>query len=98
LKLFYALTCFRKGAHFYATKLDHIDCYDEKQNVYPSGGVIVKALEYAFQKKPILLGKPSPLGLKMIMEDWGVKPKECLFTGDSLFCDITMGNNAGNVV
>ncbi len=30
LKIFYALTCFRNGAHFYATKMDHIDCYDEK--------------------------------------------------------------------
>ncbi len=56
--------------------------------MYPSGGVIVKAIEYACQTKPVLLGKPSPLGLEMIMKEQGLKPEECLFTGDSLFCDI----------
>ena len=68
--------------------MDHTDCYDKEGNVYPSGGVFVKALEYATQSEATCLGKPNPLGLNMILKEQNLQPKDCLFTGDSLFCDI----------
>ncbi len=76
-----------RGARFIATNRD--PCYPVEGGLtWPGAGSLVAALETSTGVKPIELGKPSPLGLQTMAEQWRCRPEEMLAVGDRLDTDV----------
>jgi phosphoglycolate/pyridoxal phosphate phosphatase family enzyme len=82
-----------RGAKFIASNRDPI--YPVEKGVIPGGGTIVAAIETASQQKPLVIGKPSPYILKVLLRKEKIRPKECLLVGDRLDTDVVCGRRAG---
>jgi len=83
-----------KGARLVATNADAT--YPVEGETMPGAGVIVKALEVSTGKRALVLGKPHPSGLRMIMKVRGYKdPRQVVLVGDRLETDITAGKKVG---
>ncbi len=87
-KLEKAMQLISQGAEFIATNLD--SSFPTENRLIPGGGCIVKAVEYATQKKPVLVGKPNTYGLEMIVEQTGIKRNKIVLIGDSIESDLKM--------
>ncbi|HYE78770.1 MAG TPA: HAD-IIA family hydrolase [bacterium] len=82
------------GAAFYATNLD--PRYPvEGGRFKPGAGSLIAAIATASGVTPTLIGKPSSLCVELLMERFGVAPRETLVIGDQLATDILAGNRAG---
>lgn len=93
-KLSYAQHAIISGAKFIATNTDAN--FPIENGIIPGGGSIVKAVEIASGVKPIVIGKPESLGLKLILEQLGnIDPKEVLFVGDRIETDLIAGKRLG---
>lgn len=80
-------------AQFYATNTDAT--LPIANGLLPGAGVMVKAIEICTSTKPIkVFGKPDPCGIKSILTDNKVSPKEAVIFGDRLETDILAGNRA----
>ena len=90
-----AQRCLLEGkALFYATNDDAT--LPIKNRILPGAGVMVKALEVCTGIKPIsIFGKPQPTGIKLILQENNISPKQALMFGDRLNTDIIAGNRAG---
>lgn len=90
-----AQRCLLEGkALFYATNDDAT--LPIKNRILPGAGVMVKALEICTGTKPIsIFGKPQPTGIKLILQENNISPKQALMFGDRLNTDIIAGNRAG---
>ncbi len=86
----YALT---RGANLVACNLD--STYPVKWGTMPGTGSLVRLLEVSSGKKPILIGKPSPVMFRMFFNDHGLSPSEVLVVGDRIEIDIEGGHAAG---
>lgn len=83
----------RKGAEFVATNLDKT--YPVEDRVKPGAGAIVAAVAAAAGKEPdVVIGKPEPTLVRLLMESAGVLPEETLVVGDQLDTDIAAAKNA----
>jgi arabinose operon protein AraL len=93
-KLLIAFRAIKKGAHFIATNPDRTCPFPDGE--YPDCAAIIAALE-AVTEKPVelVVGKPSPVTVQVLMEVMGSKPEECLLVGDRLETDIRMGLESG---
>lgn len=58
-------------------------------------GPIVRALEYATQKKATLIGKPSPLMFRIALERAGCKRMQAVMIGDQVDTDLEGASSAG---
>jgi phosphoglycolate/pyridoxal phosphate phosphatase family enzyme len=92
-KLYAAQQAIVYGARFVASNRDPV--YPVEHGIIPGGGSIVAAIEAAGQQKPVLIGKPSPYILKLLLEQAGVAPEQALFVGDRLDTDIYCGKRTG---
>lgn len=93
-KLTYAQQAIISGAKFIATNTDVN--FPVENGIIPGGGSIVKAIETSSGVKPIVIGKPETLGLKLILEQLGsINPKEVLFVGDRIETDLIAGKKLG---
>lgn len=82
------------GAGFIATNIDVN--FPVEDGIIPGGGSIVKAVEVASGVKPVVIGKPETLGLKLILEELGrIDPKDVILIGDRVETDIVAGKNLG---
>ncbi len=61
----------------------------------PDCGSILKVLEIATGRKPLVIGKPKPAMVQLAMEKTGFGPDQTLVVGDRLYTDIACGVNAG---
>ena len=61
----------------------------------PDCGSVSIMLENVSGKKPLFIGKPSPLMPTLAMEKWGVSPNETAVIGDRIYTDIKSGIAAG---
>ena len=93
-KLAIAQNCISQGhAQFYATNTDAT--LPENDIELPGAGCMVAALEICVSQKPInVFGKPSPLGIKMILEKTKIQAQNAVIFGDRLDTDIMAGNQA----
>ena len=75
-----------------------------KERIYPSSngkilsgaGAIVAAVEFVLnQKTDIIIGKPNPLMLNLILSGLSIEPSEVLVIGDSYESDIKMADEYG---
>jgi len=93
-KLAIAHSCISQGhAQFYATNTDAT--LPDKDKELPGAGSMVAALQTSTSQKPVkVFGKPSPLGIRMILDKNKMKRDEAVIFGDRLDTDILAGNRA----
>ena len=90
------LAIVKHGALFVATNVDPV--LPGAARDYPGAGCIVKALETACGRCPdVVVGKPEPTGLQLLMRKKGRLPSETLMIGDRLDTDIEAGVRAGTL-
>ena len=61
----------------------------------PDCGSVCEMIYNATQKRPIVIGKPSPLMPELAMERWNVAKEHTCVIGDRIYTDIQCGLNAG---
>ncbi len=92
-KLCLAFEAIKQGALFIATNKDYT--FPMENKIVPGGGAIVASLQSALGREPLLIGKPSPFLLRLIMEHYHIEEKHAVIVGDRLDTDIEMGKKAG---
>lgn len=84
-----------QGLPYIATNPDRI-CPTEESTVLVDCGAICKAIETATGRKPdMIIGKPNPGMLNVIMDKYGLAPDEMAMCGDRLYTDMEAARNAG---
>jgi HAD superfamily hydrolase (TIGR01450 family) len=61
---------------------------DEKGELCPSVGAVVKALEYSSQRRVKVFGKPNPEIFREALRRFKVKPEDCIMISDDPFSDL----------
>ena len=82
-----------KELPYIATNPDYV-CPTEFGSV-PDCGSVSDMLYNVSKKRPLFIGKPSPLMPQLAMEKWGVSPEETVVIGDRIYTYIKSGLNAG---
>ena len=83
-----------RGATFIATNRDGQYPIEGGKTI-PGGGAMVAAIEACTDTTPVVVGKPEPLGLQIILERAGCAPTEALMIGDRMDTDVLCGNRLG---
>lgn len=78
---------------YIATNPDYV-CPTEYGFV-PDCGSVADMIFNATKKRPVFIGKPSPLMPQLAMKKWGVDKTETAVVGDRVYTDIKSGLNAG---
>ncbi len=93
-KLNTAYQALRNGACYFATNADKT-CPMPGGDI-PDAGATIAALQQISGRVPDLIaGKPSPLIMKVALEQLNLPPERCIMVGDRLETDIRMGHEAG---
>src|SRR2546423_12280512 len=93
-KLAHAQQYIQRGAVFIATNRD-ATYPDSGGRTLPGSGALVAALETCSGVIPLVIGKPEPYTLELILRRAGARPDECLVIGDRLDTDIAIGKAVG---
>ncbi|MCC9296180.1 HAD-IIA family hydrolase [Clostridium sp. WLY-B-L2] len=80
------------GAKFIGTNNDRN--FPGTEGLLPAVGAIVKAVEVASEKKPVIIGKPYPYMFKKALEDLKV-PSRAVMIGDNSYSDILGAHQMG---
>ena len=83
----------RDNIPYIATNPDYV-CPTEFGSV-PDCGSVCDMIYNATGKRPIVIGKPSPLMPQLAMEQYGYSKRETAVVGDRIYTDIKSGLNAG---
>jgi NagD protein len=89
-----AFQAIRKGARFFATNPDRT-CPVEGGELPDCAGVIAALEAVTLRKVEVIVGKPSPITVRIALEVMGLEAAECLLVGDRLETDIRMGVESG---
>ncbi|RME49052.1 MAG: HAD-IIA family hydrolase [Chloroflexi bacterium] len=93
-KLQIGFDALRRGARFVATNPDPF-C-PVPGGGQPDAGAVIAALSASTGRKPeAVVGKPSTLMVRTILNTLGSRPEDCLIVGDRLETDVRMGVEAG---
>lgn len=83
----------RENIPYIATNPDYV-CPTEFGSV-PDCGSVCDMIYNATGKRPVVIGKPSPLMPQLAMERYGFSKEETAVVGDRIYTDIKSGLNAG---
>ena len=83
----------RPDLPYIATNPDYV-CPTEFGSV-PDCGSVCDMIYNATKKRPIVIGKPSPLMPQLAMEKLGISKEEACVVGDRIYTDVKSGLNAG---
>ena len=83
----------RDNIPYIATNPDYV-CPTEFGSV-PDCGSVCEMIYNATGKRPVVIGKPSPLMPQLAMERYGYAREETAVVGDRIYTDIKSGLNAG---
>ena len=83
----------KKDLPYIATNPDLV-CPTEFGSVPDCGSVCIM-IENATGKKPVVIGKPSPLMPQLAMERLGIAKEQTCVVGDRIYTDVKSGLNAG---
>ncbi len=83
----------RQNIPYIATNPDYV-CPTEFGSV-PDCGSVCDMIYNATGKRPMVIGKPSPLMPRLAMERYGYTQAETAVVGDRIYTDIKSGLNAG---
>ena len=93
-KLLFAHAAITRGhAALIATNRD--STYPTETGEIPGGGSIVAAVVTAAGREPLVIGKPEPFALEMILRDAGTPLDQAAMVGDRMDTDIAAGNRVG---
>ena len=92
-KLATAVLLIRAGATFIGTNSD--SNLPNQRGMVPGAGSIVKLVEYATQKKPIMIGKPESIIMAMALKRSGLDKNQVVMVGDNYHTDIQAAINFG---
>ncbi len=92
-RLNHAAMLARSGASIVATHSSRVYMSNEGPAMAP--GPIVKALEFASDRKATVIGKPSPLMFKMALELGACRKESTVMIGDQLETDFEGARRAG---
>jgi phosphoglycolate/pyridoxal phosphate phosphatase family enzyme len=84
----------RRGAELVACNLD--PTWPVKGGDLPGTGALVALIERASGRTPFVIGKPSPVMFRQLIEGHGLSPREVLVIGDRLPIDIRAGRALGS--
>ena len=87
------LLCLHPELPYIATNPDWV-CPTEFGSV-PDCGSVCEMIFNATGKRPVFIGKPSPLMPQLAMERLGISPQETMVIGDRIYTDVKSGLNAG---
>lgn len=89
-----AMQHIRAGARFVATNTD--PTYPiEGGRFIPGSGSIVASVRTCSETEPVVIGKPNPYLINLILRDASVQAKDALVVGDRMDTDIEAGRQAG---
>ena len=83
----------RPDIPYIATNPDYV-CPTEFGSV-PDCGSVCDMIYNATKKRPVVIGKPSPLMPQLAMAQHGYKKEETAVVGDRIYTDVKSGLNAG---
>ena len=83
----------REGLPYIATNPDYV-CPTEFGSV-PDCGSVCDMIFNATGKRPVVIGKPSPLMPQLAMTKYGYSKEEAAVVGDRIYTDVKSGLNAG---
>jgi HAD superfamily hydrolase (TIGR01450 family) len=83
----------RKDLPYIATNPDLV-CPTEYGSV-PDCGSVCEMIYNATGRRPVVIGKPSPLMPELAMEHAGFAKEETAVVGDRIYTDVAMAHNAG---
>jgi phosphoglycolate/pyridoxal phosphate phosphatase family enzyme len=89
-----AMDQIRNGADFVATNTDATFPL-EGTKLVPGAGSIVAGVKTCSGKDPLVIGKPNPYLIQLILRDARCSPQDALVVGDRLETDIAAGAAAG---
>jgi len=92
-KLAMAMRFIGRGAAFIATNRD--PTLVTERGLRPGSGPLVKAVEVATGEKATVVGKPSGVMGRIILQELGLNPEKTLLLGDRLETDIAFGRALG---
>lgn len=92
-KLETAVLLIRAGATFIGTNAD--SNLPNERGMVPGAGSIVKLVEYATQQKPIMIGKPEALIMRMALKREQMTSSQVIMVGDNYNTDIRAAINTG---
>lgn len=92
-KLATAVLAIRNGSTFIGTNAD--SNLPNQYGMVPGAGSFVKLVEYATQQKPIMIGKPNSLILKLALQRYHLSKDEVVMVGDNYHTDIEAAINTG---
>ena len=78
---------------YIATNPDYV-CPTEFGSV-PDCGSVCDMIYNATKKRPVVIGKPSPMMPQLAMEKLGIDKEETCVVGDRIYTDVKSGLNAG---
>ncbi len=88
-KLKYACQAIYGGARFVATNTDPTVPVEDR--LIPGAGAIVAAISKATGRRPLVVGKPSPIIMRIALRKLGVNGFETVVVGDRLDTDVKAG-------
>jgi phosphoglycolate/pyridoxal phosphate phosphatase family enzyme len=83
----------RENISYVATNPDYV-CPTEFGSV-PDCGSVCDMIYNATGKRPVVIGKPSPLMPQLAMDRYGFSKEETAVVGDRIYTDVKTGVNAG---
>lgn len=83
----------RPGCLFIATNTD--ERFPTPGYIIPGTGALVKAVETAAERKPVIMGKPHPHARDILQKNFNIDPERTLMIGDRCNTDILFGKNCG---
>lgn len=92
-KLDHAARLARNGSRIIATHASRL--YMHKSGPAMATGPLVKAIEYASQKRALVIGKPSPLMFNIALHRAGASKGDAVMIGDQADTDILGASRAG---
>ena len=84
----------RHDARLIATNPDRT-CPTENGEIPDCAGMIAAVEAVTSKQVDVIVGKPSPIILKVALDTLGVTAADCVIVGDRVETDITMGKRAG---
>ncbi|RLA87829.1 MAG: HAD family hydrolase [Deltaproteobacteria bacterium] len=92
-KLNIAYQAIKRGAHFWATNPDRT-CPVEGGEIPDCAGMIGAIEGVTGKTVELIVGKPSPIMVEVILSHMRLSPDQCIMVGDRLETDMVMGKNS----